>query len=89
MVAPIGAVVVTIDSADNVVFSEIFSEFVAGFFCPSSGNPLASFALTAESPSIGSNVGAASIHAQILVDALVALGDGFLAFTTIGFWLLL
>ena len=41
------------------------------------------------SPSIGNNVGVAVICAEILVDAHVALGDGFLAFTMIGFWPLL
>ena len=79
VVDPLGAVAV--DSVDNVVpFSEIFSEFVAGVFLPSSaGNPLASSAFAAASPSFGNNVGAAALRADILADALVAVG-GRLAF---------
>ena len=79
MVDPTGAVAV--DSVDGaVVFSEIFSEFVAGFFLPSSaGNSLASSAFAVLSPFVGNNVGAAAIQADILADALVAVG-GHLAF---------
>ena len=84
MVDPTGAVAVD-SSVDGAVvfsetFSEIFSEFVAGFFLPSSaGNSLASSAFAVPSPSVGNNVGAAAIRADILADALVAVG-GHLAF---------
>ena len=75
VVDPTGAVAV--DSVDGAV---VFSEFVAGFFLPSSaGNSLASSAFAVPSPFVGNNVGAAAIRADILADALVAVG-GHLAF---------
>ena len=70
-------------------FLEIFSEFVASVFLPSSGISLASSAFAAASPSVGSNVRAAVIRAEILLDDLVALGGGFWAFNMIGVWLVL
>ena len=91
MVDPIRAVVATVDGgADDILFSELFSEFVAGFFQPSSGNPLASSAFTAvPSPSVNSNIEVATALAKSLVDTFVCDVGLSREFNMVGFWLLL
>ena len=92
VVDSIGAVVVTVDGGadDVVVFSELFSKFVAGFFRPSSGLPLASPAFAAaQSLSVNRNIEADAALAKSIADTLVRIVGVSREFNMVGFWLLL